>query len=100
MLWNLNGDAASQVFKAWNTAIKLVWDCPRDTRTYLLQQVLSPGLDSARTDILVRYASFFRNLRKSTSKEVAMLSNLVSRDLSTSTGSNLRVVAEASDVCP
>ena len=29
-----------------------------------------------------------------------MLSNLVSRDLSTNTGSNLRVVAEASGVCP
>ena len=86
MLWDLSGEGASKVFNSWNTAIKLAWDCPRETRTYLVQQVLSPGLDSARTDILVRYARFFQSLRKSTSKEVAMLANLVSRDMRTTTG--------------
>ena len=73
---------------------------PRETRTYLLQQVLSPGFGSARTDILIRYAKFFQNLRRSTSKEVAMLANLVSRDLSCTTGANLRVVEEALGLCP
>ena len=100
MLWDLSGDGACQVFRAWNTAIKLAWDCPRDTRTYLLQQVLSSGMESAKTSILVRYATFFKNLRNSTSKEVAMLANLVSRDIRTTTGSNLRAVEEASGHCP
>ena len=100
MLWDLSGEGASQVFSAWNTAIKLSWSCPRDTRTYLMQQVLCPGLDSAKTDILARYLKFFRSLRKSTSKEVSMMASLVSRDIRTTTGSNLRLLANASGLCP
>ena len=96
MLWNLSGDGASQVFNAWNIGVKLAWECPRDTRTYLAQQVLSCGLDSARTDILVRYAKFFKSLRSSPSREVSVMANIVSRDIQTTTGSNLRMVEEAS----
>ena len=100
MLWDLSGEGASQVFSAWKTAIKLSWSCPRDTRTYLVQQVLCPGLASAKTDILVRYLKFFRSLKKSTSKEVSMMASLVSRDIRTTTGSNLRLLENASGLCP
>ena len=96
MLWNHAEDGAKQVFNSWNTAVKLAWSCPRETRTYLVQQVLSCGLDTARCDILTRYAKFFKNLRCSPSKEVAVLANLVSRDIQTTTGSNIRMVEEAS----
>ena len=96
MLWNVAGDWAKQVFNSWNTAVKLAWSCPRDTRTYLAQQVLSCGLDTARCDILTRYAKFFKNLRCSPSKEVAVLANVVSRDIQTTTGTNIRMVEEAS----
>ena len=89
MLWNLSGEGATQVFNAWNTGVKLAWDCPRDTRTYLAQQVLSCGLDSARTDILVRYAKFFKSLRTSPGREVSVLANIVSRDIQTTTGSSM-----------
>ena len=71
---------------------KLTWDCPRETRTYLVQQVLSCGLTTAKTDVLVRYNKFFHSLRSSTSKEVATMANLVSRDVQTTTGSNLRLI--------
>ena len=37
MLWDLGGERAGQVFNAWTTAIKLAWDVPRGTRTYLVQ---------------------------------------------------------------
>ena len=67
MLWELGGDKAAQVFNAWTTAVKLTWRVPRGTRTYLVQQVLAPGLSSARADILARYGGFFRGLRKSPS---------------------------------
>ena len=65
-----------------------------------MQQVLSPGLATAKTDILVRYLKFFRSLRKSTSKEVSMMASLVSRDISTTTGANLRLLANTSGLCP
>ena len=58
MLWDLGGVMAAQVFNSWDTAVRLAWDCPRQTRTYLVQRVLSCGLSSARTDILTRYEYF------------------------------------------
>ena len=92
MLWDLGGEKASQVYSAWDTAIKLTWSCPRWTRTFLLQQVLACGDTSARTDILSRYGKFFRGLRTSVSQEVRVLSNYVARDLQTTTAKNIKFV--------
>ena len=92
----MSGEGAAKVFNAWTTAVKLCWDCPRNTRTYLVQQVLACGQSSARTDLLTRYSGFFKSLRTSTSVEVSTMANLVSRDIQTITGGNLRLVEEAS----
>ena len=81
MLWDLGGERAAQVFNAWTTGIKLAWAVPRGTRSYLVQQVLAPGLTSAKVDILARYGGFFRRLRNSPSHEVAVMANLTSRDI-------------------
>ena len=98
MLWDLSGDGAAKIFHAWNTAVKLCWDCPRETRTYLVQQVLSCNQTSARTDLLARYATFFRGLRFSTSLEVSTMANLVARDIQTTTAKNLKLVEQASNL--
>ena len=95
MLWELGGDKAAQVFSAWNTAVKLTWSCPRWTRTFLLQQVLSCGFTSARTDVLSRYGKFFKGLRTSVSGEVRVLFNYVARDLQTTTAKNIKLVKES-----
>ena len=100
MLWHLGGEKASQVHSAWGTAVKLTWICPRWTRTFLVQQVLSCGIPSAETDILGRYAKFSRGLKTSTSQEVQVLFNLVSRDLQSTTGKNLRLLEEKSGLDP
>ena len=96
MFWDMEGEAACQYFNSWNTAIKLAWDCPRGTRTYLVQQVLACGTSSARTDILTRYSKFFKGLRNSPSREVAVLANLVARDRRSVTGSNVKLVMQKS----
>ena len=100
MLWDLAGDKALQVYNSWNTAVKLTWNCPRQTKTFLVQQVLSNGMNSARTEILSRYVTFFQNLRSSVSFEVRVLANLASRDLMSTTGKNIRTVGEASWLNP
>ena len=100
MLWNLKGNGADQFFNSWTTAIKLVWDCPRATRTYLVQQVLGCGSTSARTEIMARYSRFFQGLRSSPSREVATLVNLVARDIRSCTGSNISMVTEQSGKDP
>ena len=99
-LWDLAGERAGQMFTAWNTAVKLVWGCPQWTRTFFLQQMLCCGHSSARVDILCRYVNFFHSLRSSSSKEVQVLSRLVSRDIQTVTGKNLRYIEEVSGLNP
>ena len=57
-------------------------------------------MNSARTEILSRYVTFFQNLRSSVSFEVRVLANLASRDLMSTTGKNIRTVGEASGLHP
>ena len=35
MLWDLSSEGACQcqVYSSWNTAVKLAWNCPRETRS-------------------------------------------------------------------
>ena len=102
MLWDLSGASAKQVFTAWDVAVKLVWDCPRATRTFLLQQVLSCGLSSAKTDVLCRYSKFFNSLRNSVSMEVRVLCNLVAKDLQSTTAKNVKLIEDLTnhqDIC-
>ena len=99
-LWDLGGDKAEQVYKAWNTTVKLAWGCPQWTRTYLMQQVLCCGHTSARVDILCRYVKFFLSLRRSASKEVQVLSRIMARNIQSGTGKNLQYIAESSGLNP
>ena len=90
------GEAADQYFNSWSTAVKLAWECPRGTRTYLLQQVLACGGSSAKLDIMARYTRFFQGLHRNSSREVSVLANLIARDLRSVTGRNLNLINEMS----
>ena len=100
MLWDLGGDKATQMYSAWDTAVKLSWSCPRWTRTFLLQQVLASGMTSARTDILGRYGKFFKGLRASVCQEVRVLFNLVARDLQSTTAKNINLLKNTAGMDP
>ena len=52
MLWNLYGDMAGQVYRSWNTCVKLAWGVPRWTHNYFVDNVLSGSLSSVRKKIL------------------------------------------------
>ena len=56
--WDLGSDAAAKFFNAWGVNVKLTWEVPRYTRTYLLQRVLAPGFTSSRTEVLARFVTF------------------------------------------
>lgn len=99
-LWNLGADKASQVYKSWNTAVKLAWGLPLQTRTYFVQQVLSCGFVSAKVEILSRFAKFFNSLRFSASLEVQILSRLLARDIRSVTGMNLSLIRHLSRLDP
>ena len=91
---------ANQVYNSWGTAVRLTWSVARATRRYLVEQVLSPGLTSVRTDILAKYVGFFRNLRISPSHEVSFMAHLVGRDLRSVTWRNLRMVEDETGLSP
>ena len=99
-LWDLNKEKARQLYNSWNQSIKLIWGCPLWTRTYIVQQVLSCGYFSVRTDILTRFAKFFHSLRFSASKEVQILSRYVAREVQSVTGKNLQLLRDLSHLNP
>ena len=91
-----SGEMAKQTFNSWGTAVRLAWDCPRYTRTFLVQQVLCCGHTSARADIMSRYCKYLRSLQHSASWEVRVLANYVGTDIRTVTAKNTRELELAS----
>ena len=100
MLWDLRGEAVSQVFSAWNTCVKLAWHVPRQTHTYFLDHLLSSGISHVKSDILAQYVGFFRSLRFSPSKEVRVMANIMGRDMQSCTGLNLAFLREETGLDP
>ena len=99
-LWNLGGERAAQVFKAWNSAVKSAWDCPLWTRSYFVHNLLNCGFSSAKVDILCRFVNFSRGLMKSASSEVQVMARLAARDMTTQLGRNLELVREITGLNP
>jgi hypothetical protein len=89
MLWDLFGNQAQQMYRTWNTCVKLAWDVPRSTHTFFVDGLLGSGLPSIRQQILGRYPKFFKSLLDSPSLEVAVVARIVSKDAKTITGKNL-----------
>ena len=98
MLWDLKGDSAQQYFRSWNTCVKLIYDVPRSTFTYLVEGFLAKSQTSLRNQILSRYPGFFRKLLTSPSKEVRILARVVQDDPRSTTCQNLRYLREATKV--
>ena len=90
----IDGEKAKQVYALWNTTVKLAWGCPQNTRTYILQPMLSCGYQSWYSDQVTN------SLKKSASREVQVLSGLLARDIRSMTGRNLQLIADVSGLSP
>ena len=77
MLCDLYGDMAGQVYRCWNTCVKLVWDVPRSTHNYFVEHLLAKDWVSVRERLLVQYVKFLQKSPKSISAEVRILQNIV-----------------------
>ena len=87
-MWDLYGVRAEQCYKAWSTAVKLAWDMPRTTHTWVVDNLLSCNLASARERILANYVGYLNRLGSSASWEVRILAEVQSRDAGSVTGRN------------
>ena len=52
MLWDLYGKEAGKVYRSWNTCVKLAWQVPRSTHTYLVENLLALELPSVKQKLL------------------------------------------------
>ena len=48
MIWDLGSSSAEQFFKCWNTCVKMVYNVPRNTFTYLVEGFLAANYVSFR----------------------------------------------------
>ena len=58
------------------------------------------GVTNAKNEIISRYGSFFQKLRCSASEEVRVLALIAGRYMRTTTGSNLRFIADETNIDP
>ena len=94
MLWDLASANAERFFKSWNTCVKLCYNVPRNTFTYLVEGWLAADMVSLRNQVFSRYAGFYRRLMSSPSREVRALALMVSNDPRSTTCQNLRLLRE------
>ena len=89
MLWDLFGDKVGQLCRSWSTCVKLAWDLPRSTHTYLVEDVLAKDYLTVKQQLVGRFTNFFRSLLKSKSIEICVVANMVGRCAQSTTGGNL-----------
>ena len=99
MLWKVSSTADEQFFKCWTTGVKMVHGVLRSTFTYLVEGHLAAGHTSLRSQVLSRYSVFFRNVLESPSKEVRILSRIVSSDPRSTICSNLKYMEKLTGPC-
>jgi len=91
-LYDFTSKEATMVFSSWKTGVKLAWEVHRGCCTYLLQEVLAPGVTSLRVNLLLRFRTYFRSLLTSPSPEVRVAALLAGRDIRSTVGSNLALL--------
>ena len=100
MLYDLSGQASQSYLKSWTTFVKLAWDVPRDSYTYLVENVLAESHVPLRKQIYARYVNFFQHLFTSTSQEIRHLARVVSRDARSTVFRNVLFINKLSGLSP
>ena len=74
-LWQFDSESAGHYLTSWRTCVKLAWQVPRQTHTYLVDHLLCSDLTSVRSDIFARYIKCVRGLKASPSIEDSGVQN-------------------------
>ena len=86
-LWQLNSEEHLKLNRAWNTAVKMIWELPHATHTCFLES-LSP-VPHLQSVLNGRFVGFIQSLRNPKNELLPLLFNLTCSDLSTVTGQNV-----------
>ena len=99
-LYDLRNEAAFSLASSWRTNVKLVWNVPRNCRTYFVDNYFAAGQTPPIVSLMTCFRKFFRSLIDNSSIEVMVLSRLSARDVRTNLGSNLRAIQEETELDP
>ena len=77
---------------AWNTCVKLAYQVPRATHTYIAENLLAEEFLPVRQELYARYTKFLKKLQNSPSYEVMMLARITTSDLQSTTGTNIMTI--------
>ena len=93
-LWDLYGDAAQKAFRSWKTTIKMAHGVPRQTRTYLVENLLCCGLPSVKQLLIRRFVQFVQNLLSTENPIISMLAHLSVITVQSTTGLNVKNIQD------
>ena len=80
--------------------MKLAWDLPRSTHTFLVEGLLVRNFFTVKQQLVGRFVNFFKELQKSKSQEVRIVSSMVGRCVRSTTGKNLALIERDTGLDP
>ena len=98
-LWDLGSDECRKIFNLWNSSVRDLYDVPRNTRTYIVENLLSTH-HGFKVDLMTRYQKFYTNLLKSPSYPVRILSAMLRSDVRSCSGRNIAFITDEAGVDP
>ena len=94
-LWNFSSKEAQKVFNLWNYSVRDIYNLPRMSRTYIIENLLSIH-HGFKVDLMSHFQKFYRSLYNSPSLPVRILATMLRTDVRSVTGQNLAMItAEA-----
>ena len=91
VLWDLFSKECKMVENAWNVSIRKMFDIPRQTHRYLIEEISQ--VPHIKSILIKRFLSFINQLENCPKKLVGNLLNLIKFDVNSITGSNLKKIS-------
>ena len=99
-LFDLYGQAANKLYKAWQVTVRDAWGVSRQTRTYIVDHLLCGHFPQIRQLMLRKYCKFVKGLVISSNPIISALSYWGVRTRLSKTGTNVANIEEEYKVNP
>ena len=98
LLYDFRSEYAESLFKAWNIQVRLAWDVPPTTHTWLVEGYFCDRMKSLKNQVLGRYPKFVQKLLDSPSKEIRFLSRILLSDRRSQLNKNVYYLSTVTNV--
>ena len=91
VLWDLSSKNVQQVINSWSVATRHMWDLPRNSHRYFVEEV---GGTHAKNMLFTRFVTFIQSLRKHSKLPVQLLLQMTKDNVESVTGKNIRHILD------